>query len=73
MRINLNKKINEIKNDHGCQLIIDDLIITLSKYLRLITNIEDYINLLSENITNDKELKLIHKKKWKELIEKKFD
>ena len=29
MRINLNKKINEIKNDHGCQLIIDDLIITL--------------------------------------------
>ena len=68
----LNKKIEEIKDEHGCQIIIDNFFTCLSSYLRLIDNIEDFINLLSKNITKDKELKLIHKKKWKQLIEKKY-
>ena len=68
----LNKKIEEIKEEHGCQIIIDNFFTCLSSYLRLIDNIEDFINLLSKNITEDKELKLIHKKKWKQLIEKKY-
>ena len=53
--------------------MISNLYSTLSKYLRLINNIEDYINLLSSNITSDKELKLIHKRTWKEIIEKEFN
>ena len=68
----LNKKIEEIKEEHGCQIIIDNFSTCLLSYLRLIDNIEDFINLLSKNITKDKELKLIHKKKWKQLIEKKY-
>ena len=70
---NLEKKIEQIRNEHGCQVVISNLYSSLSKYLRLIKNLDDYINLLSANISSDKELKLIHKKTWKELIEKKFD
>lgn len=69
---NLEKKIEKIRNEHGCQVVISNLYSTLSKYLRLINNIQDYINLLSSNITSDKELKLIHKRTWKEIIEKEF-
>lgn len=68
----LKKRIQEIKDEHGCQIIIDNVYTSLSTYLRLINNVNDYINLLSKNIIDDKELKLIHKKKWKELIEKKY-
>ena len=71
--IKLNKKIKEIKEEHGCQIIIDNFFECLSTYLRLISNIEDYINLLSKNIIEDKELKLIHKKTWKEMVEKEFN
>ena len=71
--INLNKKIEEIKKEHGCQIIIDNFFACLSSYLRLINSVEGYINLLSKNIIEDKELKLVHKKKWKELIESKFN
>jgi len=71
--INLNKKIEEIKKEHGCQIIIDNFFVCLSSYLRLINSVEGYINLLSKNIIEDKELKLVHKKKWKELIESKFN
>lgn len=68
----LDKKIKEIKTEHGCQIILDNLYTTLSSYLRLINNVEDFVNLLSKNIIEDKELKLVHKKKWKEMIEEKF-
>ena len=71
--IKLNKKIKEIKEEHGCQIIIDNFFVCLSSYLRLISNIEDYINLLSKNIIEDKELKLVHKKTWKEMVEKEFN
>jgi len=38
----------EIKEEHGCQIIIDNFFTCLSSYLRLIDNIEDFINLLSK-------------------------
>ena len=71
--IKLNKRIKKIKEEHGCQIIIDNFFVCLSSYLRLISNVEDYINLLSKNIIEDKELKLIHKKTWKEMVEKEFN
>ena len=63
------KLIFEIKQDHGCQLIVNGLIHTLKYYLRLISNpkfFNEYINL----VENDTELKTIHKTKLKELIKK---
>ena len=66
------KKVYKLKNEHGCQLIINGLVPTLKYYLRLINNPEDFLNLFTKNIIEDKELKTIHKNKWKELIEDSF-
>ncbi len=62
------KKIAELKNNHGCQLIINGLIPTIKYYLRLLDKVDKFINRLSENIVNDTELKIEHKTKWKDLI-----
>ncbi len=60
--------VNEVKNEHGCQIVINGVIPTLKYYLRLINNLELFINKYSKLIELDTELKTIHKKKWEEFI-----
>jgi DNA (cytosine-5)-methyltransferase 1 len=66
----LNEKITEIKKEHGCQLIVENYMNYLKYLLYLIEDINEFINDFTANIQNDKELKIIHKKKWKEILEK---
>ena len=63
---NLTQKIRE---EHGCQVILNGIIPTLKYYLRLIP-LENFITNYSHLVVNDNELKIEHKQKWKELIEK---
>ena len=65
--------ITEIKIDHGCQIIINGVIPTLKYYLRLVTSLDEFIEIYSNAIEIDKELKKVHKDKWNELIEKYFN
>jgi DNA (cytosine-5)-methyltransferase 1 len=65
----INKIIQEIKEEHGCQIIVNGIMATLKYYMRLISNLEVFYNSYSELINIDKELKVIHKQKWKELTE----
>ena len=58
------------KSEQSGETIVNDNVQGDVKFQN--NNIEDFINLLSKNITEDKELKLIHKKKWKQLIERKY-
>jgi len=60
--------ISEIKEKHGCQLIVNGLLHTLKYYLRLISNPKQFFNEYIELVENDTELKTIHKTKLKELI-----
>ena len=62
--------VKDIELQHGCQIIINGLIPTIKYYLRLITNLNDFINKYSELVGNDTELQVEHKKKWNELITK---
>jgi len=62
--------VEEIKNSHGCQLIINGLMQTLKYYLRLISSPHKFINTYIELVKNDTELKKIHKTTLKELISK---
>jgi DNA (cytosine-5)-methyltransferase 1 len=66
----LNKKILEIKKEHGCQLIIEDYMNYLKYFLYLIDDINQFINDFTINLQKDEELKIIHKKKWKEILER---
>ena len=61
--------IEEIKETQGCQLILNGVLHTLKYYLRLIQNIEEFINKYSELIERDSELKRVHKLYWQKQIE----
>jgi len=63
----INKIIQEVKEEHGCQIIVNGIMATLKYYMRLISNLEIFYNSYSELINIDKELKAIHKQKWNEL------
>lgn len=65
--------INQVKKEHGCQIIVNGVIPTLKYYLRLITSLDEFIQNYSKAIEVDKELKKVHKDKWNELIEKHFN
>lgn len=60
--------IEKIKYKHGCQIIVNGVIPTLKYYLRLISKLDEFINIYSQLIQNDLELKSIHKQKWIELL-----
>ena len=59
--------IEEVKREHGCQIIVNGVLSTLKYYMRLIDNLEDFYRLYSDLISTDSELKAIHKQKWNEL------
>lgn len=59
--------IEEVKREHGCQIIVNGVLGTLKYYMRLIDNLEDFYRLYSDLISTDSELKAIHKQKWNEL------
>lgn len=65
----INDIINRVKKNHGCQIVVNGVIPSLKYYLRLISNLEQFINIYSKLIMNDAELKIIHKQKWNELLE----
>ena len=64
--------IIEIKQKHGCQLIINGLLPTLKYYLRLISSLEDFMELYLDNINNDNFLQKIHKEICNKLVQKYF-
>ena len=61
--------IKKIKKEHGCLLIVDNYFDVLKRYLRQISSLEKFTNLFSENILKDKELKSMHKIKWKKIVD----
>lgn len=64
----INEEISFIKQQHGCQLILNGVIPTLKYYLRLINNTNDFIEKYSELIECDNELKFVHKEYWSNII-----
>ena len=61
------KVIKEVKKEHGCQIIVNGVLDTLKYYMRLIDNLEEFYQHYSDLISNDTELKIIHKQVWNEL------
>lgn len=64
----INKIIEEVKETHGCQIVVNGVLSTLKYYMRLISDLETFITLYSRLIEKDTELKTIHKKKWNEFL-----
>ncbi len=60
-RAEVTKLISEVKKKHGCQLIVNGLLPTLTYYLRLISKPKEFLNRYIELVEKDTELKTIHK------------
>jgi len=62
------QEVEQIKNIHGCHVIVNGLLSSLQYYLRLLEDtsqfIENYVNL----IEIDTALKFEHKKKWNTIV-----
>ncbi len=64
----INGIISQVKNSHGCQIVVNGIIPSLKYYLRLLENpssfLVNYVNLLSD----DETVKYEHKEVWNKLI-----
>lgn len=64
----INKIIEKVKSEHGCQIVANGLMPTFKYYFRLLNNLEDFVQIYSQLIEQDNELKTIHKEKWNNLL-----
>lgn len=62
------RKIDNLRNDHGCHIIIDGIYPTLNYYLRLVSSLELFLNKFTENLIKDTEIKNVHRKNWEMII-----
>lgn len=64
----ITKEIDWIKNIHGCHVIANGLISSLKYYLRLISNISEFIENYVNLVETDTALKFEHKAGWNNII-----
>jgi len=65
----IHEKLKLIKKEHGCQLIIDNPLDLIRRYMRVINKLDYFVQNLGEIIVNDPELKIEHKNGWKDFYD----
>ena len=60
--------IVEIKEEHGCQIIINGIMPTIKYYLRLLSNTDDFIENYTSNLVSTSELNYEHKVAWNSVV-----
>lgn len=67
--------VNEIRKNHGCEIVVNGLIHSLKYYLRLVQNLDEFMARYSKNIKIEASvstvIKLEHLEKWNEIIKRK--
>ena len=64
------KRIKEISEEHGVQIIVNGLIKTLNYYLRLLSNTNKFLERYINNIKNNPEINYEHKISWNTIMNK---
>lgn len=64
----INDFIYTVENTHGCQIICDDIFMTLTRYLRLLSNTDNFIFNYVKNLQNNEEIPSEHKNAWNTII-----
>lgn len=62
--------INETRETHGCQIIVNGIMNTIKYYLRLIVSLEEFLKYYIRLVEDDQELKTEHKSKLQDLFDK---
>jgi DNA (cytosine-5)-methyltransferase 1 len=64
--------VNEIRKNHGCEIVVNGLIQSLKYYLRLVQKLDEFIARYSKNIKIEASvstvIKLEHIEKWNEIV-----
>lgn len=68
-RAEFNTLIEEIKSEHGCQVIINGLMKTINYYLRLISDTDKFITYYLEELNNHPEINKEHMVAWNTLMQ----
>ena len=69
----INKKIDEIYDEYGCQVIVNGIFDSLKYYLRLLTNSDEFLACYSKNLQANEELDYEHKISWNRIVENRKD
>lgn len=64
----IEEKIEQIKQEHGCQVIINGVLPSIKYYLRLIDDLSVFVSNYSKLVEQDSELKKEHKEYWNEIL-----
>lgn len=65
--------IYKIRNEHGCQFIVNGLYETIKYYLRLFESTDKFIEYFTANIQNNTEINFEHKIAWNNIIQSKLN
>lgn len=64
--------VNKIKEEHGCQVIVNGIFPTIKYYLRLLEDTDKFLEKYIKNIENDTEINFEHKLAWNEIMKSKL-
>lgn len=64
----INAKFENIKFEHGCQIIVNGILNSIKYYLRLINNTDEFLNKYLKNLKLNTELNHEHKIAWNSII-----
>lgn len=70
-QLKMDEEIIRIRDEHGCQVIVNGIFQSLKYYLRLLENTDNFINRYVENLQNNTELDYEHKIAWNRVQEEK--
>jgi DNA (cytosine-5)-methyltransferase 1 len=60
--------IKEVRQKHGCQIILNGLLPTIKYYLRLVSSLDDFVGIYLDMVEQDTELQKKHKDVCNQLI-----
>lgn len=66
--VRMNEIICKIREDHGCQVIVNGLIPTMKYYLRLLNNTDKFITTYLKYLSDSTEINYEHKLAWNTII-----
>lgn len=67
-KVRIEDDVRQIKNTHGCQLVINGVMPTLKYYMRLLDNPVSFIGKYISLLQSDKTIKFEHKQEWNHLV-----
>lgn len=62
--------IDEVRIKHGCHIILNGILPTITYYLRLIQSPESFVNIYLKMVEGDTELQAIHKQRCNDLLQR---